>query len=571
MERSYLIDYKRWGRLIVKAQLIIASVVFLVEIIANTLLYVTRSQGYSPETIVAKLLRYLVLTSIINFGVVIISKVVNEKATSETKREYFLMFLTVLMCTDVAYSHYQFSVCFAIYVIPIMIGILYENTKLSIFTLAISLTGQLVAIIARAVDPDYSKDIGPEAAISISLTISAYIFALIITTTLSRRRAEAKEAVIKAEKASANAEKMAFSFKMLETLAGTIDAKDKYTNGHSVRVAIYATKLAEAIGWDEESVTKLRYEALLHDIGKIGVPDLILNKPSRLSEMEFELIKSHTVIGSDILKNMVAVPNAYEVARHHHERYDGNGYPSGLKGIEIPLSARIVCIADAYDAMSSDRIYRKALPKEAIRKELIQGRGTQFDPELLDIFLNLFEDGKLVLSNDTLFAEQEDEQQPFVIEDIDKVIRRITVMDEYRSDMNEFDKFYKYMRNIGLRYNRSIEVLSIDILSNSEEESYDSMNDVSDILQIAIRKNIRSVDVYYRYSPVKHMIILLDAGVDNVDVVKNRIKYDFESSELSNGYSLNFELSESVDSSGNAGSSESVDSSENGDSSENAG
>lgn len=543
MDKSYGIEYQKWGHLIVRAQLIIAGVVCFIEIVANSLLYVTRSQGYSPETIVAKLLRYLVLTSFINFGIVLISSIVNKKEKNEKVKKYLLMLLTTLICTDVAFSHYQFSVTFAIYIVPIMISILYEDRKLIGFTLGISLVGETVAIVARAVDTEYSKDIGPEAAISYALIVSTYVFARIISTTLKKRSAATREAVIKAEKANANAEKMSFSFKMLETLAGTIDAKDKYTNGHSVRVALYATKLAEALGWDEDKVSKLRYEALLHDIGKIGVPDMILNKPSKLSDMEFELIKSHTVIGSDILKNMVAFPEAFEVAKHHHERFDGKGYPSGLQGSEIPISARIVCIADSYDAMSSDRIYRKALSKDIIRKELVGGRGTQFDPNLLDKFLELFEEGTLTLSSEALFNEGEDEQKMYVIEDIDKVLRRVSALDEQRNDMAEFEKFYKYMRNIGMRYNRSIEVLEINIARlESEDTGYNSDEDISDILQVAIRKNIRSVDVYYRYSLSKHMLILLDAGVDNIDIVKNRIKFDFDSNEMSDGFTLEFKL-----------------------------
>ena len=178
-----------------------------------------------------------------------------------------------------------------------------------------SLFRELVAVIARATDEEYNRDSG-------------------------------KEAVIATEKANASAEKMMLSMKMLETLAGTLDAKDKYTNGHSMRVAFYATRLAEELGWDKERVSILRYEALLHDIGKIGVPDAILNKPSGLSEMEFGLIKSHTIVGSDILKNMIAVPGASKVAEYHHERFDGKGYPNGLSGTDIPLNARIVYIAD---------------------------------------------------------------------------------------------------------------------------------------------------------------------------------------------------------------------------------
>lgn len=181
------------------------------------------------------------------------------------------------------------------------------------------------------------------------------------------------------------------SEEIVQTLAVTIDAKDKYTNGHSFRVSRYAMALARSLGWTEEEIQKLGREGLLHDIGKIGVPDVVLNKPGRLTDEEFAIIKSHTTIGDEILNQSGSLLDAAKVARHHHERYDGKGYPDRLQGEEIPLHARTVAIADAYDAMRSDRIYRKGLPKDTIRYEMIRGRGTQFDPELLDAFLQLMD------------------------------------------------------------------------------------------------------------------------------------------------------------------------------------
>ena len=181
------------------------------------------------------------------------------------------------------------------------------------------------------------------------------------------------------------------SREIVETLAVTIDAKDRYTNGHSFRVARYSTALAGKLGWDEEDIKMLGGEALLHDIGKIGVPDAVLNKPGRLTDEEFTIIKSHTVVGDKILGHSGSLTDAAQVARHHHERYDGRGYPDHLKGEEIPLHARLVAIADAYDAMRSDRIYRKGLAPDVIRGEMIKGRGTQFDPTLLDEFLELMD------------------------------------------------------------------------------------------------------------------------------------------------------------------------------------
>lgn len=182
---------------------------------------------------------------------------------------------------------------------------------------------------------------------------------------------------------------------IVRTLASVIDAKDKYTNGHSFRVAMYSCELAKKIGFDDVRINELRWEALLHDIGKIGIPDMVLNKPGKLTKEEFTLIQSHTIIGGEILSQSSELKQASDTTRHHHERYDGKGYPDGLKGNEIPLNARIIAIADSYDAMNSTRTYRKGLPKELIRQQLVWNRGAQFDPKLLDKFLELFDNGVL--------------------------------------------------------------------------------------------------------------------------------------------------------------------------------
>ena len=165
--------------------------------------------------------------------------------------------------------------------------------------------------------------------------------------------------------------------------------RDKYTNGHSFRVSEYAVALARELGWSEAEIKEFEREALLHDIGKIGVPDAVLNKPGRLTNEEFAVIKSHTTIGRGILEGLDGMNEAAKVAAYHHERYDGRGYPEGLKGDKIPKHARVISIADAYDAMHSDRIYRKALSNEVIREELKKGSGVQFNPNFLPAFLNI--------------------------------------------------------------------------------------------------------------------------------------------------------------------------------------
>lgn len=179
----------------------------------------------------------------------------------------------------------------------------------------------------------------------------------------------------------------------MSTFVGFVDAKDPYTAGHSERVAIYTRILAEKLGYHEDDALQAYYCGLLHDAGKISVSELVLNKPGKLDKEEFEAIKNHTVKGYDILKNLGTVKMAATAARSHHERYDGTGYPDGLKGEEIPEIARIICVVDAFDAMNSNRIYRTALQRDEIVSQLEIHKGTQFDPKIADAFLQLLSDG----------------------------------------------------------------------------------------------------------------------------------------------------------------------------------
>jgi len=181
----------------------------------------------------------------------------------------------------------------------------------------------------------------------------------------------------------------------IETLSGFIDAKDPYTNGHSKRVAIYTKLIAERMGFEGEELENIYYVALLHDCGKIGVPDNILGKPGKLTDEEFEIIKSHTSRGNDILSRFKSLDHVGDGARYHHERYDGKGYPEGLKGEDIPLIARMICVADSFDAMNSNRVYRNKLSEEYIVNEIIKNKGTQFDPKIADIMLALIREGKI--------------------------------------------------------------------------------------------------------------------------------------------------------------------------------
>lgn len=226
---------------------------------------------------------------------------------------------------------------------------------------------------------------------------------------------------------TAQIEKM--TFETIATISSMIEAKDSYTKGHSIRVAEYSAAIAEGAGWNEGAIQNLRYIALLHDIGKVGIPDNVLNKPGKLTEDEFSVIQSHTSIGGDILKEIKSIPEVEAGAKYHHERYDGTGYPCGLAADEIPAVARIIGIADSFDAMNSKRVYRDSLSPEKIYSELVNGRGTQFDPNFLDIFLNLYEEGKLQVK-ETIIAEPKtvSEESSFlmnrILKNIEETARR---------------------------------------------------------------------------------------------------------------------------------------------------
>lgn len=182
------------------------------------------------------------------------------------------------------------------------------------------------------------------------------------------------------------------SMQIVKTLSGAIDAKDTYTNGHSTRVADYSREIARRAGFSKEAQDNIYMMGLLHDVGKIGIPDAIINKPAKLTDEEYSIIQNHPVMGAKILKNITEFPKLSTGARWHHERYDGKGYPDGISGEDIPVEARIIAVADAYDAMSSRRSYRDGLPQTQVRAEVQKGKGTQFDPVFAEIMLTMIDE-----------------------------------------------------------------------------------------------------------------------------------------------------------------------------------
>ncbi len=181
----------------------------------------------------------------------------------------------------------------------------------------------------------------------------------------------------------------------VQALSRALEAKDPVTSGHAERVSQYSVSIAHQLGLSQAKIDIIMYAGLLHDIGKIGVADSILQKPGKLTQQEYNAIKEHSSIGSDILRDIDFLRDASKIIRYHHERYDGQGYPDGLGGEQVPIESYILGVADAFDAMTNDRPYRKALTIEAARDVIKEQAGRQFHPRVADAFVKIFDKGLL--------------------------------------------------------------------------------------------------------------------------------------------------------------------------------
>ena len=266
------------------------------------------------------------------------------------------------------------------------------RTRMWITLVLFALIPLVAAVIQYFVPGIYLTDMA-----IVGMVVVLYVFTL-IDTNITLEQAQQREVQMLKEEQD-NIEEL-FSQTAI-ALVSAIDAKDAYTQGHSARVANYARKIAELSGKNEKECDEIWYSAILHDVGKIGIPDEIINKKGKLTPEEYEVIKSHPVIGWQILSKINKFSYLSTAAHYHHERFDGTGYPDGLKGKEIPEAARLISVADSYDAMTSNRRYRRQLSQDEVRQELIRCSGTQFDPEFAEIMLRL-------VNEDTNYSMRED-------------------------------------------------------------------------------------------------------------------------------------------------------------------
>ncbi|MFQ9933715.1 MAG: HD domain-containing phosphohydrolase [Lachnospiraceae bacterium] len=313
---------------------------------------------------------------------------------------YFLMYAFVMITGST-------SMVFT-YVFPMLsLIILYHQPKIILWMGVVSFIINIIFIIIRVFQNEITINNSKEIEIQLALILLCFSGSYAAAKLYDSITKENYEYIQMLNEKSEEIKKM--TFQSITTIANTIDAKDEYTKGHSQRVSEYSYALAKELGLSDKDAENIRAIALLHDIGKIGVPDSVLNKPGKLTDEEYAIMKMHPIVGSEILKDIHIVEGLDIGAKYHHERYDGKGYPAGLSGSNIPFIARIICIADSYDAMSSNRIYRKRFSDEKILEELEKCKGTQFDPEIADAFIKLIEHKKLEsLSPDMAETEQTD-------------------------------------------------------------------------------------------------------------------------------------------------------------------
>lgn len=314
---------------------------------------------------------------------------------------YFVMYLFVMLTGS---TYMVFS-----YILPMLsLLVLYHHPNLILWTGVASLIVNLVSVLLNFRAGMFNLSNSKDAEIQIALIVLCFGGSYVAAKLYDEITKQNNEYMQMLNKKNEQIQEM--TTQTITAIANALDAKDTYTEGHAERVSAYSAHIAEKLGMSEEEVRNIRFVALFHDIGKIGVPDSVLNKPGRLSTEEFDQMKQHTVVGGEIIKDLDMIPGVFVGARYHHERYDGTGYPEGLKGAEIPQIARIIAVADAYDAMTTNRIYRNRLTNEQALSELEKGMGTQFDPDAVSALIDMLRTGTLKNLSPDVAEKNEAEQ-----------------------------------------------------------------------------------------------------------------------------------------------------------------
>ena len=371
MGATWMIGESKLRQLWIPNVSILAALCFIIVMICplGILLYVDTVQKSRYH----RIYRWIELAACINFVVSVTLQLTGKADFIET----------------LPASHVVLSVTFVAIFVTFIRDMLHGGSR----DYHLALVGMVIALVSALIEMVSVYFVVTISGLFIGIGLVILLFLNLIRTVRSVRNLERLRQKKELESRRRQTERI--SLQTIKTLSVTVETKNVYTNGHSQRVADYSALIAGALGWDDKRINNLRNAAYMHDVGMIGIPDSIVNKPTRLTEEEYAIIQRHTLIGVDILKDITLIEHVAEVAHYHHERYDGTGYPEGLSGEEIPIEARIVAVADSYDAMNSKRIYRNALEKEKIIEELESCSGTQFDPVIAELFVRLIREGKV--------------------------------------------------------------------------------------------------------------------------------------------------------------------------------
>ena len=413
------------------------------------------------------------------------------------------------------------------------IALFASKKELPIY-LALSGSLEIACFVLEAIRPDLVYHFPDQKGIYISVIGSIVIVSATIIITVIIQKS-----LYNYEKEQGDS-KENFSIDFVMSIASIIDARDGYAGGHSKRVASCALALGRRLGMTDEELFDLGYVGLLHDIGKIGVPDAILNKPGKLTEEEFEIIRRHPRIGADILDGLYFIPNVKEGALCHHERYDGKGYPNGLSGEDIPYFARIIAVADAYDAMSTNRVYHKKMTRKEIIGEFERGKGTQFDPNLAGTFIDMLEKGFDNSEQVDLFANRKYRMETMISSHVNELRTTLDTLEKEEKaaaekaffgektdhkafeENEEWSKIYESLKALSERSSGRPVLVRIGFDPSYADPA--ELPEMMDHLKQATHSTIRHGDICTRISDNAYHLYLINASATDAPGILERIE-----------------------------------------------
>ena len=528
-----------------KVNMRLCFVFFLTSMIVEVLFFFTR---FSVDDLERPVSEYLTWHLFLPSGICLVMYLVAVLLVRHYQREekalnYIPVITLVLQAAVIGGFHCSYSLLMALFLIPIFLGTVYGDRELATAAVLTSLLCETVLLLVRwyltmrnGGEDSYFL---PDAVLAYAILLAGGITAVhMVDHFLGLRDAEAQER--EREKA------MNMNMQMVTTLVNTIEAKDPYTNGHSNRVAMYAREIAVRAGKNGDYLQRLYYMSILHDIGKIGIPDRILTKTTELNADEMSVIQTHPIVGAQILSDITQMPGIEIGARSHHEHYDGSGYPDGLAGNRIPEEARIIAVADAYDAMTSERSYRNAYDQQSARQEMIDGRGTQFDPQFVDIMIDMIDRDE----NFAMHGTETDDLLGIV------QLRALLGREEERNGALEtnssgFEEIYHFLRRYARRNACEVQLVLITMeAANPHDSKALSEPQIHErwmsMLAGVVKKSVRQTDVECQLGLSQYMVILTDTSRVNADIALMRIRRAWEELEQNPGYRLSFEVQDII-------------------------